>query len=152
MKTQFVGFMLAVLTMLSPMTLAAERGEQKQVFGEYEVHYIGLNTSFLTPETARLYDIQRSRSLGFLSISILHNQADADLPVAVQGQVTGQIKNLIGQSRELVFKEIVETGAVYYISSFRFDDEELQRIQLQVTPDGQPRTFDVKFSQKFYQD
>ena len=53
------------------LQVSADRGEQKQVFGDYEVHYIGLNSSFLPEDVAEAYDIPRSRSLAYLSISVL---------------------------------------------------------------------------------
>lgn len=129
----------------------ADRGEKKQVFGNYEVHYIGLNSSFLSEEVAQAYDIPRSRSLAYLSISVLKTD-EGDVPVPVSAKLTGQIKNLIGQSREIEFREIKETNAVYYVSTFRFDKNEIYRISLQTTPEGQKRTFDVNFSQQFYQE
>ena len=130
---------------------AVDRGEQKQVFGQYEVHYIGLTSSFLDAETAAAYDIERSRKLGYLSISVLKTAPDT-LPVGVQAALTGTIQNLIGQTRTLDFKEVVESGAVYYISTFPFYEDEVYRIRLNVTPEGQTRTFDVNFSQKFYEE
>ncbi len=130
---------------------AVDRGEQKQVFGQYEVHYIGLTSSFLDAETAAAYGIERSRKLGYLSISVLKT-ADNAAPQGVKASLTGTIKNLIGQTRSIDFKEVVETGAVYYISTFPFHEEEVYRIQLKVTPEGQTRTYDVNFSQKFYEE
>ena len=129
----------------------AERGELKQVFGNYEVHYIGLTSSFIDAETAAAYDIPRSRNLGYLSVSVLHTGTQS-LPQATKADITGTMKNLIGQTREIEFREIVESGAVYYISTFDFYEDEVYRIQLQVTPEGQNRTFDVNFSQKFYEE
>ncbi|WP_419812517.1 DUF4426 domain-containing protein [Bacterioplanoides sp.] len=141
-----------MLSLTASLALAVNRGEQKQVFGDYEVHYIGLNSTFLTPDVAEAYGITRSGSLGYLSISILKNDKDAALPTAVAGKVTGQLRNLIGQSKELEFKEIKETNAVYYISTFRFDDGDMYNIRLQATPEGQKRSYDVKFSQRFYKE
>jgi len=46
MKTLLNIFMMCLLS----LPAWADRGEQKQVFGQFEVHYIGLTTSFLTPE------------------------------------------------------------------------------------------------------
>ena len=57
---------------------------------------------------------------------------------------------LIGQKKELQFKEIKERDAVYYISTFRFDEEDVYKITVQVSPEGESRTFDVKFDQRFY--
>lgn len=146
----FIVLCAGLLLVLSNITMADSRGEQKQVFGDYEVHYIGLTSNFLSPETAQAYDIQRSRTMGFLSISVLDANKKNDLAVPVTAKVTGTIRNLIGQSTELEFKEIKETGSVYYISTFRFDNEDRYNIDLKVTPTGQKRSFDVKFSQQFY--
>jgi hypothetical protein len=144
---------IAVLAFFAMVSLQvnADRGEKKQVFGNYEVHYIGLNSSFLPEDVAEAYDIPRSRSLAYLSVSVLKTD-EGDLPRPVSAKLTGQIKNLIGQSREIEFREIKETNAVYYVSTFRFDKSEIYRLTLQATPEGQKRTFDVKFSQKFYQE
>ena len=102
-------------------------------------------------EAAEAYDIPRSRSLAYLSISVLKTAKDT-VPTPVTAELTGTIKNLIGQSRTIDFREIKETNAVYYVSTFRFDKNEIYRIDLDVTPEGTSRTFDVKFSQKFYQE
>ncbi len=145
---------LMLTTLLTGLLLcfpaAADRGERKQVFGDYEVHYIGLTTSFLDAETAAAYDIPRSRKMGFLSISVL--KKGAELPVPVKAEITGTRKNLIGQINNIELREITEQDAIYYISNFRFDEEEVYRIALKVTPEGQTRTFDVNFSQQFYEE
>ncbi|MFY9178828.1 MAG: DUF4426 domain-containing protein [Venatoribacter sp.] len=140
----------SLLLLASGFAFATERGEQKQTFGDYEVHYIGLTSNFLTPEVAKAYSIERSRTLGFLSISVLKKQPQGQLAVPVAAKVTGSIKNLLSQERGLDFREIKETGSVYYISTFRFDDEDMYNLRLQVKPEGQERSFDVKFSQRFY--
>lgn len=138
--------------LLSASQLWADRGEQKQVFGEYEVHYIALNSSFLTPEVAKAYDIPRSRKLAFFNISVLKKQSDGQLPAPVRAKLVGTAKNLIGQSMALEFSEVRETDAIYYIAPFRFDEEETYRIKLDVTPEGSNRTLNVKFSQRLYEE
>jgi len=72
--------------------------------------------------------------MGMLNISVLKNPGDDQLPKPRIAKVTGSLKNLIGQSKSLEFKEIKETNAVYYIATFRFDEEEVYRINLQVQP------------------
>lgn len=125
--------------------------EQKQVFGDYEVHYMGLNSSFLTPEVAKVYDIPRSGSLGFLNISILQHSKGNPLPAALDAQVVGTIRNLIGQKRELEFRRVREGKAIYYISTFNFDDGDMYNIDLDIVPsNAKQKNFDVKFSQRFY--
>ena len=127
--------------------------EQKQVFGEYEVHYIGLSSSFLTPEVAKIYDIPRSRALGFLNISVLQKTANDELPAALNATVSGKIRNLIGQSRDIEFRRVQEGKAIYYLSTFRFDDGDMYNFDLDVVPsNAKQKNFDVKFSQRFYEE
>ncbi len=127
--------------------------EQKLMFGDYEVHYMGLNSSFLTPEVAKIYDISRSRSLGFLNISVLQKTTGGQVPAALDAKVTGSIRNLIGQSRELEFRRVREGQAIYYISTFRFDDGDMYNFDLDIVPsNAKQKNFDVKFSQRFYEE
>lgn len=123
--------------------------EQKQVFGDYEVHYMGLTSSELDPNVTRIYDIPRSRNVGFLNLSVL-KKGQSDLPVAWNATIEGEMSNLIGQTRTLEFRRIQETSALYFISTFDFYDQNTYRFHLKVTPEGSDRTYDVKFSQKFY--
>lgn len=148
-KNQVLKVVCGALLIMVSMAAAAE---QKKVFGDYEVHYIGLSSNFLSPEVAKLYDIARSRSLGYLNISVLKNAAEP-MPVAQDVTIKGTIKNLIGQSRELEFRRVREGQAIYYISTFRFDDGDMYSFDLDVQPsDAKQKNFDVKFSQRFYED
>ncbi len=127
--------------------------EQKLVFGEYEVHYMGLNSSFLTPEVSKIYDIPRSRSLGFLNISVLQESKGGQVPAALDASVKGSIRNLIGQSRELEFRRVREGQAIYYITTFSFDDGDMYNFDLDIVPsNAKQKNFDVKFSQRFYEE
>lgn len=142
----------ALLMTFIALPAMADRGEQKKIFGEYEVHYMGLTSSFLTEEVAEAYGIPRSRSLGYLSISLLENFEQGGMAEARSATITGTIKNLIGQSRELEFKEVRETAAIYYISTFRFDEDDVYRVNLKVTPEGHSVPLDVNFTQRFYEE
>lgn len=141
---------LAAALILSLVSMSAN-AEQKIVFGEYEVHYMGLSSNFLTPDVAKLYNIPRSGSLGYLSISVLQKTASDDLHNPVGATLTGSIRNLIGQSRDLEFRRVQEGKAIYFISTFRFDDGDMYNFDLKVVPDNaKQKKFDVKFSQRFY--
>lgn len=143
--------LLACLSAVLPTLAQANTGEQKQVIGKYEVHYIGLSTSFLPEKAAAAYNIPRSGSLGYMSISILNTEI-GDLPTPVTAVVTGEVANLIGQTREISFREIIEQNAVYYITTLRFDDQDTYRVKLSVTPEGESQPITVKFNQKFYEE
>jgi len=123
--------------------------EQKKVFGEYEVHYIAFTSSELDKDVAKSYGIPRSGSLGYMSISVLKTGI-SEMPVAWNATLEGTMSNLLGQTRELEFTRIQETGALYFHSTFDFYDQDMYRFHIKVKPDGQKREFDLKFSQKFY--
>jgi len=125
--------------------------EQKKVYGDIEVHYIGLTSSELDKDVAKSYGIPRSRALGYLSISVLKTGV-SELPVAWNAKLEGEVSNLIGQTRTLSFTRIQETNALYFYSTFDFYDSDMYRFHLKVTPEGTKKTLDVKFSQRFYQD
>lgn len=150
-KIQFKLLLFFSTLLFSITSLANNTGEQKQVFDNYEIHYIGLSTSFLPEQAAAAYNIPRSGSLGYLSISILKTD-EGPMPVPVHGNITGEIRNLIGQAKDITFREIEETNAIYYISTFRFDDEDTYRVTLTVTPEGKEKPITVKFNQQFYEE
>ncbi len=138
-------FYILILCLLTSLSFA----EQKKVFGKYEVHYIGLTSSELDRNVAKTYGIERSASLGYLSISVLKTGL-GPLPVAWNATLTGTVSNLLGQSRELTFTRIQETNALYFHTTFDFYDQDTYRFNIKVKPDGQKREYDLKFSQKFY--
>ncbi len=138
----FIFIMLCLMAVIS-------HGEQKKVFGDYEVHYIGLTSSELDKDVAKSYKIPRSSTLGYLSISVLKTGV-SELPVAWNAKLEGRVTNLVGQSRELSFTRIQESNALYFYSTFDFYDQDLYRFELKVKPEGSQKTLDVKFSQRFY--
>lgn len=137
-------FTLCLLTLSSQVN-----AEQKIVVGDYEVHYIGLNTAFLSEDVARSYQIQRSKNMGYLSISVLKKTA-SDVARPVKAKVVGSMTNLLGQKQPINFKLVSEPNAWYQIATFRFDERDLYRIQLEVTPVETNRSFKVQFKQTFY--
>lgn len=140
-------YVLIALIMSAFSSLAS--AEQKKVFGEFEVHYMGLTTSELDSDVAKAYGITRSRNVGYLMISLLKTD-EGDMPIAWNGKLEAKMSNLLGQSKELEFTRIQQSNALYFYSTFDFYDQNHYRFNVKVTPDGQKRTFDVNFDQKFY--
>lgn len=130
-------------------TYAASDGGQYEQSGRYQVHYIALPTTLLTPKVAKTYGIKRSSSNGFINISILDTLLDKN--PAVSAQVTGRAINLTGKIVELTFNQIKEGTAIYYIAQLPYRHEEQFTIQVRaVNSDG--LNSHVKFTQKFYID
>ena len=120
--------------------------EQKKVLGSWDVHYIALNTTFLTPQVAKKNGIVRSRFNGLINISVLDRQDK----VAQSVVITGEAKNLIGVIKKLTFKQVKEGKAIYYLAVLPFSDQEQYRISININDGLKQKT--LKFQHKFYAD
>lgn len=138
--------LIALFACLLTVDAAADQFRQ---FGDYQVHYIVFNSTELNPEIARSYGVERSGRRAFINVSLLRT-APGRLPTGVPARVTGTATNLIQQQRELAFREIRETGAVYYVATLAITNEEIYRFALQVTPAGGSETLEVNFEQKVW--
>ena len=120
--------------------------EQKQELGKWDVHYIALNTTFLTPEVSKQYGIVRSKFNALINISVLDRQDKSAQSVIL----TGEAKNLLGVIKKLNFKQVTEGKAIYYLALLPFSDLEQYRITVNIN-DGLEQK-NLKFQHKFYAD
>ncbi|KEQ11648.1 hypothetical protein GZ77_24330 [Endozoicomonas montiporae] len=120
-------------------------------FGDYEVYFSAFNSTFIAPDIAKAYQLERSPKHGLVNITV-RNVKDSEVGKAVTAQLDGQRKNLMQQSVPLSFKEVKEGSVVYYLAEFRFSNEELLEFSINVKPEGSDRSYPVKFRQTFYQD
>lgn len=135
---------MALLLLAGPL-----RAEQAQTFDNYEIHYNAFNSTFLPPEVAVAYNLQRSKYGGVINVAVLD---DAEGKRPTSALVRGTLKNLLGQSQELSFREIREGNAIYYISAFRFTHDEQLEFTLTVQPDPNKAGYSISFKQHFYAD
>lgn len=124
----------------------AVNAEQKQELGSWDVHYIALNSTFLTPQVAKEYGIVRSKFNGLINISVLDRQNKTAQSVVL----TGEAKNLIGVIKQLKFKQVTEGKAIYYLAVLPFSDLEQYRISVDINNGLEQKT--LKFQHKFYAD
>lgn len=117
--------------------------EQSQSFGDWDVHYVVVPSTFLRPQIAQQYAVTRAGNRSLVNISVL-DQADK----ATRGEVRGSIVNLLGQRRNLAFREVAEADAVYYLAEIEHANEEVLRFHISVTVDG--RELLIEFQQKLY--
>jgi hypothetical protein len=120
--------------------------EQKRTLGSWDVHYIALNTTFLTPKVAKQNGIVRSKFNGLINISVLDRQDKTAQSVVM----TGEAKNLIGVVKKLTFKQVKEGKAIYYLAVLPFSDREQYRISIEINNGLEQQT--LKFQHKFYAD
>ena len=135
---------IALLLMSLCLSLPA-LAEQKQSYGDLDVHYSAFNSGFLQPEIAAATGLVRSKSQGVVNVAVLK------AGTASSAKVSGTVKNLLGQNTALSFKEVKEGKAIYYLAQFPFEQRETLRFTLNVTAaDGVPHSFD--FNQEFFPD
>lgn len=91
---------LILVSLFSAHTLA----EQKVSLANWDVHYIALNTTFLTPKVAKQYGIVRSKFNGLINISVLDKTTQKPQSLLLSGEA----KNLLGTVKKLSFKKVTE--------------------------------------------
>ncbi|MGS2719618.1 DUF4426 domain-containing protein [Paraglaciecola aestuariivivens] len=143
LKTVYYAWLIAGLSIL--LTNPAQ-AEQKQVLANWDVHYIALNSTFLTPSVAKQYGIVRSKFNGLINISVLDRQDKSAQSVVL----TGEAKNLLGVVKKLSFKQVQEGQSIYYLATLPFSDREQYRIQVDISDGAVTKT--LKFQHKFYAD
>ena len=139
-------YLLSITLLVVLMFFSQAHAEQKQVLGNWDVHYIALHTTFLSPEVAKQYGIVRSRFNALINISVLDRKDKSAQSVIL----TGEAKNLIGVIKKLTFKQVKEGKAIYYLAVLPFSDLEQYRISININDGLEQKTF--KFQHKFYAD
>ncbi len=132
--------------MASLLMPSSAHAQNMQKLGKMNVHYIAIDSTFLTPEIARAYGIIRSRYKGLINISVLDNTKQNTPAKTVS--IIGKAKNNLGQFKKLAFKEVKEGNAIYYLAQISYNNEETVHFELTIN-DGQEQQ-QLKFSQTFY--
>ena len=126
---------------------AQEQGAQYKELGAWQVHYIAFPSTFIQPQIAKTYGLERSGFKGIVNISILKNDTDK---TAQKATLQGTARNLLGNKQSLNFKEVVEGDSVYYLAQVDYTNEEVLRFEIEIQQGNQFQT--LKFQQKFYVD
>ena len=118
--------------------------EQVQRLGDLKVHYSVFNSSFLQPDIASAAGLVRSKTQGVVNVAVLKAGK------ASTAQVSGQVKNLLGQSTALTFRQVTESGAIYYLAQFPFASREILSFTLDVRQGD--NTHRITFNQEMFPD
>ncbi len=119
---------IKVIIMLT-LFMSASLFAQSRDFGNLEVHYSALPSTFIQANIAKNYGIQRSEYIGLVNITILDKYQHLK---AKKATITGNGRNLIGQSIPLKFKKITEGDAIYYIAQYRFTNKEMVNFDIYI--------------------
>jgi len=123
------------------------QAQQSEMFGPYELHYSVVNTTFLEPAVAATYGIARGSNRAILNLAVREHTGDGSVarPMTLQGRTWDLLQN-----QDLIFREIHEGPAVYYIAEFRFIDEEWRFFEVEFRPEGAGETYTFKFRHQLY--
>ncbi|MCU8019184.1 DUF4426 domain-containing protein [Shewanella sp. SM72] len=138
--------LLAVLALTASLCGVAN-AEQKETVGNFDIHYMALGSTFLTPIIAKSYGIKRSSYTGIINIAVL-DISEANKP-AVPVEITGVANNLLDARINLTFKEIREGDAIYYIAEVPYRDDQEINFNIAIKYGNQLNT-NLQFKQKFY--
>ncbi len=141
-------FGILSLTMLLGLAVTA-RAEQYVDFGDYVVHYNALSTTFLSAETAREYNIKRSRNRALLNIVVQKKKPDGTT-TPVEAAVSATATNLTGQLRTIQLRPVHDGAAIYYIGVVNVADGETLDFTVNIQPEGVSRPFVIRFRKEFY--
>ncbi|WP_285164714.1 DUF4426 domain-containing protein [Shewanella goraebulensis] len=138
--------LLLVVGLSFGLTSTAQ-AEQKQQVGNFDIHYMALSSTFITPSIAKTYGIERSNYNGIVNIAVLDTSKEGNPPVAIE--ISGVANNLLDARITLDFKEIREGKAIYYIAQVPYRDDQEINFNIAVKHGNQLNT-SLKFKQKFY--
>ncbi len=136
---------LLVSAMLLSLTFATE-AEIKKTLGDWDVHYIALTSTFLSPEIARANNIVRSGKTALINISVL----DSDTKEAQVVSMTGTSRNLLGTTKTLNFTQVNEGDAIYYLATVSFSHKEVLRFNIDIAQGKKSQN--LQFQQTMYVD
>ena len=136
----------ALLWAMLPVAALAERAQD---FGEYVVHFNALNTDLIAPSVASNYGLRRSPYQALLNMAVLRKVMGTTGEPVVAG-ITGTVSNLTGRTQQLSPREIREGNAIYYIETFRVNNEETLNFDLTIRPQGSEAPLQLRFSQQFF--
>ena len=127
---------------------AVAHAEISQKFGKLEIHYNALTTDELLPEVARAYKIERSKTRGLVTMSVLMpNKLGVLTPVPAK--ISIYATNLNQQLANVDMREIIEGTAIYYLGEFRVTPPDTLKFTATVEVAGDPKR-EIVFTQKFY--
>jgi len=140
---------LLCLCIITLSIVGNAHAEQKQRVGNFDIHYMALSSTFITPEIAKSYGIERSRYTGLVNIAVLNTNQEGHPAVPVE--ISGIANNLIDARMTLDFKEIREGKSIYYIAEVPYRDDQEVNFTIAIKHGNQLNT-SLKFKQKFYVD
>lgn len=116
----------------------------EQRFGDFVVHYNALPTLALGEAIAREYGIERTKRRMLVNV-VVRRHTDDGTGTSVAARVTGDATNLTGRKSPITFRTI-DGEDVGTIGVFDIAGPDTVTIALSIRPDGEDRSFTLRFS------
>jgi hypothetical protein len=117
-------------------------------FEHHVVHYTVINTTFLSPDVARAYDVRRSSNRALVNIVVM--QRGEEGMQSVPAALSGQAVNLNRQVRHLRFRMIRDGDAIYHLAEVPVRPGEELDFQIRILAEGSDQPLPLRFRQLFY--
>lgn len=140
---------MLLLSLITITSIGHAHAEQKLQVGHFDIHYMALSSTFITPEIAKTYGIERSSYNGLVNITVLNTNLEGNPAIPVE--ISGIANNLLDARITLDFKEIREGNSIYYIAEVPYRDDQEVNFTIAIKYGNQLNT-SLKFKQKFYVD
>lgn len=140
--------MIRWLALLAIALTSSAHAEQSQKFGALEVHYNAMLSSGLLPDVAKAYKIDRSKTRGIVTVSVLKKNS-MGVAQPIPAKLTAYLVNLNNQLGNIDMREIKEGTAIYYLGEFRVAPPDTLKFTVSVEANGESK-HEVTFNQKFY--
>lgn len=133
-----------LLLAVTLLTAGQASAEQKKQLGPWDVHYIAMPSTMIDPAIAKAYQLERTKFQGLVNISVIKTADQSSQQVSIEGVA----KNLLGQQKELVFREVIEGKAIYYLAQLPYRNEERFVLTLQIKQGNTSQQ--LQFNHTFY--
>ncbi|MBL0842596.1 DUF4426 domain-containing protein [Pseudomonas mediterranea] len=139
---RFALFLVTACLCAGAMAADAIKAERKEVFGDVTVHYNTFNSTYLTADIAKAAELVRSKNQGVINVSVIKDGKP------LMAQVSGTIKDLTSKTAPLVFRQVIEQGAIYYIAQYPVEQQETRTFEIKVQTGDKVNT--LNFNQELF--
>lgn len=147
---RLVSTQVVCIALFFALAVTQALGQQSERFGDFELHYSVVNTTFLQPEVAAAYGITRGKRHAIINLSLQKHEDGAITTTATPMKLQGFTSDLMQRQQVLEFREIREGDAIYYIASFKFINEDWHNFNIDFLPEGAERSYSFEFKQQLY--
>jgi len=135
--------------LLFMLLCTSAQAQLSERFGDYELHYSIVNTTFIEPAVAAQYGLARGSRRAIVNLSLREHLEDGST-VAREMSLKGRSWDLTQSQVNFDFIDVREGPAIYYIGEFKFINREWRFFEVEFSPEGSDEAFTLEFKQQMY--